>query len=89
MADCIKKILEIYDNSEDTKYFILIKLMRDLKENSSNILKIRDCLLLLINLSFDLGCPDNFNKKGIIVHQLSREEKNYMCNLLKSEFNNY
>ncbi len=88
MADCIKKILKIYDKSEVTKYFILIKLMRDLKENSSNILKIRDCLLLLINLSFDLGCPDNFNKKGKIVHQLSREEKNYMCNLLKSEFNN-
>jgi len=75
MADCIKKILEIYDNSEDTKYFILIKLMRDLKENSSNILKIRDCLLLLINLSFDLGCPDNFNKKGKIVHLITNNRR--------------
>jgi len=88
MADCIKKILEIYDSSEVTKYFILIKLMRDLKENSSNILKIRDCLLLVINLCFDLGCPDNYNNKGKIIHQLSRKEKNTMRTLLKSEFNN-
>ena len=88
MADCIKKILEIYDSSEVTKYFILIKLMRDLKENSSNILKIRDCLLLLINLCFDLGCPDDFNNKGKIVHQLSEKEKSQMCELLKIELNN-
>ncbi|MFX1410233.1 MAG: hypothetical protein ACFFA6_07765 [Promethearchaeota archaeon] len=88
MADCIKKILEIYDNSEVTKYFILIKLMRDLKENSSNILKIRDCLLLLINLCFDLGCPDDFNNKGKIVRQLSEKEKSQMCKILKIELNN-
>ncbi|MFX0042431.1 MAG: hypothetical protein ACFE8L_05935 [Candidatus Hodarchaeota archaeon] len=87
MADCIKKILEIYDRSETTKYFILIKLMRDLKENSSDILKIRDCLLLLINLCFDLGCPDDFNNKGKRVHQLSEKEKSQMCNILKIELN--
>ncbi|MFW9938855.1 MAG: hypothetical protein ACFFD5_14500 [Candidatus Thorarchaeota archaeon] len=88
MADCIKKILEIYDNSETTKYFILIKLMRDLKENSSNILKIRDCLLLLINLCFDLRCSDDFNNKGKSVHQLSEKEKSQMCKLLQIEINN-
>ncbi|MFX1315158.1 MAG: hypothetical protein ACFE9T_04795 [Promethearchaeota archaeon] len=87
MADCIKKILEIHNNSEIAKYFILIKLMRDLKEDLSSTVRIRDCLLLLINLCFNNAGPDNFNNKGKLIHQLTKEEKNYMCQLLKSEFN--
>ncbi|MFX1329061.1 MAG: hypothetical protein ACFE91_13120 [Promethearchaeota archaeon] len=88
MNDCYDKILKASSNSEVSKYKILIKLMKDLDKEISNSLRIRNCLLFLINLYFSPDNPDYTYHKGKKSRELSKEEKLQMHDLLMGEFCN-
>lgn len=88
MEDCFDKILKASTNSEVTKYKVLIKLMKDLEEEISDTIRVRNCLLFLINLCFSQEFPDYVHTKGKQSYQLSEEEKCQMHDLLRGEFNN-
>ncbi|UCC18929.1 MAG: hypothetical protein JSV62_12585 [Promethearchaeota archaeon] len=88
MADCFDKILEIYDNSEVKRYKALIKLMKELDKEISNAIRVRNCLILLVNLCFNPESPDYAYNKGKSSRELSKDERSEMNELLKCELNN-
>ncbi|NVM35042.1 MAG: hypothetical protein HWN81_05570 [Candidatus Lokiarchaeota archaeon] len=88
MADCIDKILEVCENSEVKRYQALIKLMQDLDKEISNTIRVRNCLILLVNLCFNPDSPDYAYNKGKTPKALSEQEKIQMQELLRCEFNN-
>jgi len=88
MADCIDKILEICENSEVKRYQALIKLMQELDKEISNAIRVRNCLILLVNLCFNPDSPDYAYNKGKSPKLLSKQEKIEMQELLRCEFNN-
>ncbi len=88
MADCLDKILEICENSEIKRYHALIKLMQDLDKEISNAIRVRNCLILLVNLCFNPNSPDYAYNKGKTPYDLSDHERQEMLELLKCEMNN-
>ncbi|MFW9971395.1 MAG: hypothetical protein ACFFDF_14470 [Candidatus Odinarchaeota archaeon] len=88
MADCFDKILEIYENSEVNKYKALIKLMKDLDKEISDMIHVRNCLILLVNLCFNPESPDFSYNRGKTPRELSKDELIEMQDLLRCEFNN-
>jgi hypothetical protein len=95
--DCIAQILEFYErNAKDEKVKsqmnkvwlsnLLIKLMTSFNGKADN-LKLRNCLILLINLFSDHNNPDHLNSKGKCVTDLSNNEKNLFKEILLTEFN--
>lgn len=88
MVDCFDKILDIYTNSEVKRYKALIKLMKDLDKEISNAIRIRNCLILLVNLCFNPESPDYTYNKGKSPPELSEQERSEMQELLRCEFNN-
>jgi hypothetical protein len=88
MADCLDKILKICKNSEVNRYQALINLMKDLDKEISNAKRVRNCLILLINLYFNPESPDYAYNKGKSSHDLSQQEKDQMRELLRCEINN-
>lgn len=88
MVDCFDKILDIYTNSEVKRYKALIKLMKDLDNEISNAIRIRNCLILLVNLCFNPESPDYTYNKGKSPPELSEQERVEMQELLRCEFNN-
>lgn len=98
--DCLDEILNHHEkmkslNSKTTRNWInsvLIDLMQELEEETPNFkkfLKVRNCLILLINLFFDIDYPDHFHKKGKSILELSNEERTKCINVLKLEFSDY
>lgn len=95
--NCIDKILSFYkdkDVQEEQEVKvkigkILIELMEDLKEPERNYLRVRNCLILLINLFLDVESVDRFHMQGKSRDDLSEEETKTLSELLKSEVNNY
>ena len=88
MVDCFDKILEIYENSEVKKYKALINLMKDLDKEISNAIRVRNCLLLLVNLCFNPESPDFSYNRGKSPHELSKDEISVMHEILKFELIN-
>jgi hypothetical protein len=88
MVDCFDKILDIYTNSEVKRYKALIKLMKDLEKEISNAIRVRNCLILLVNLCFNPESPDYTYNKGKSPQELSEQERFEMQELLRCEFNN-
>ncbi len=88
MEDCFDKILKASTNSEVSKYKILIELMKDLEDEISNALRVKNCLLFLINVCFEQKYPDYVYSKGKKPKQLSEVERCEMYDLLRAELNN-
>ena len=88
MGDCFDKILDIYENSEVKRYKALITLMKDLDKEISNAIRVRNCLILLVNLCFNPESPDFSYNRGKSPRELSKEEASAMNELLKFELNN-
>ena len=88
MTDCFDKILEVYENSEVKRYTALISLMKQLDKEISNAIRIRNCLILLVNLCFNPEAPDYTYNKGKSPRELSEQERIQMLDLIKSELNN-
>jgi hypothetical protein len=93
--NCLNEILNYYENkdtlkSQATKTWIshiLINLMGDLEEdNPKNYLRVRNCLILLINLFFNIDNPDHYHSIGIPVQKISNKERKEVNEILKSEF---
>jgi len=95
--DCIDKILGFYkekDVQEEQDVIIkvgkiLIELMADLKGVKKNYLKVRNCLILVINLFFDVENVDHYHLQGKSRDNLSQDETKVLSELLKSELNNF
>ena len=99
MKDCIDKILEFYKNKDLNKSVkgqiwigrFLINLMtsynQKCKEDPLECLFIRNCLLLLINLLFNVKTPDHYHVKGKEIQELTINEREIIMNLLKDEIN--
>ncbi len=85
--DCFDKILANYNIGKGNKYIILIKLMFNL-ENQSNVFYTRNCLILLINLCFDIEFADYLDHLGKSAEELSEIEKAQLNELLQGEINN-
>jgi len=92
--DCIDKILDFYNNREFHKVHeikirlgkILVELMNDLN-NPANLLRVQNCLILLINLFFDIKYPDHLHEQGKPISDLSEDELKIVYDLLRSELN--
>jgi hypothetical protein len=93
--NCLNEILDYYQNkgtlkSQATKTWIshiLINLMGNLEEdNPKNYLKVRNCLILLINLFFNIEHPDHYHSVGTSVQKISNKERKEVIEILKSEF---
>jgi len=96
--DCINQILSFYNDtaskenqdSQEVKIWsfnTLRRLMETLNSEEDH-LRVKNCLLLILNLFFDLDSPDNFSNKGKSSKELSNAERRQMCDLLKMELNN-
>ncbi len=88
MGDCFDKILEANSNGWVTKYKVIIELMKDLEDELSNALRVRNCLLFLVNLSFNEGYGDYLDKRGKKPKELTENERFQMFELLRGECNN-
>ncbi|MBY8987314.1 MAG: hypothetical protein KGD61_02580 [Candidatus Lokiarchaeota archaeon] len=87
MEDCVDKILAICNNGENSQYKTIIKLMNNLK-NGSNVFEVRNCLIILINLCFDVEYSDYVDNVGKSVSDLSDTERSRVCELLMAEISN-
>ena len=87
--DCLDKVLKVHEANEIAKYFALIEIMDEAKRDSSNRLKTRNCLLLLINLCFEINDPDYIFNKGKLKNDLTQLEKCELLDILKYEFNSH
>ncbi|MHA2281258.1 MAG: hypothetical protein ACXAC5_10430 [Promethearchaeota archaeon] len=88
MDDCFDKILEANSKSVVMKYKVIIELMKDLENGLSNALRVRNCLIFLLNLSFNEGYGDYLDNIGKRPQELSESERYEMYELLKGECNN-
>lgn len=99
--DCIAQIMEFYYNkaksADDPVQFnkvwlsnLLIKLMKSFnyKTTPEDNLKLRNCLVLLINLFSNNDSPDHYNKKGKGIEELNVKEKQIYREILLDEFLN-
>ncbi|MFX1312982.1 MAG: hypothetical protein ACFFHD_10255 [Promethearchaeota archaeon] len=88
MEDCFDKILELYNNRKMNRYEILIEIMNDLENELSNAIKVKNCLIFLINLCFEFQYPDYVHNKGKEPNKLSEVERYELQDLLRAELNN-
>lgn len=99
--DCIAQIMEFYnkkiesekESSQLSKVWLsnlLIKLMRSFNNKAESIdnLRLRNCLILLINLFSNNDSPDHYNKKGKSVQDITGNEKTCFKDILSAEFIN-
>ena len=96
--DCINQILSFYNDtaskenqdSQEVRIWSLNTLRRLMETLNSekDHLRVKNCLLLILNLFFDLDSPDNLSNKGKSSKELSNAERRQMCDLLKMELNN-
>ena len=92
--DCYDEILSIYNNNKtisdlSIEYrvnYYYIKLMRSYLKDR-NILLIKNCLILLLNL-FVIKTPDFSFNIGKPINKLTKVEKIKFLDLMKSEFLN-
>ncbi|TXT62500.1 MAG: hypothetical protein BAJALOKI1v1_920009 [Promethearchaeota archaeon] len=95
--DCIDKILDYYNEHQEEVQFdvdgekwihnseCLMKLMNQLDKNMENYNKIKNCLILLINLCFDVEDADLYQGRGKSAKDLTVSEKQNYKTLLKEE----
>jgi hypothetical protein len=88
MNDCFDKILEANSKSDVTKYKVIIELMKDLEDGLSDALRVRNCLLFILNLSFRSSYGDYLDRVGKRSKDLNENERFEMLELLRWECNN-
>jgi hypothetical protein len=88
MDDCFDRILKESSNSDVTQYKVIIKLMKDLEDGISNALRVRNCLILLINLCFEQKYCDYTDRIGKQSQDLSEDERTQMLDVLRWEVYN-
>ena len=95
--NCLDEILNYYKKKETRQSqaiytwinHFLINLMGDLEEeNPRNYLKVRNCLIVLINLFFETEYPDHYHLIGVPIQEIPKNEKMKCIEILKSEIIN-
>lgn len=96
--DCINQILSFYkDNeskenreSQEVRVWSLnaVRRLMESLNSEEDHLRVKNCLLLVLNLFFNLESPDNLSNKGKSAKDLSNTERRQMCDALKMELNN-
>ena len=96
--DCYDRILGYYQentedfDSESVKTWLsqfLVQLMTEFGR-SPDYLRVRNCLILLVNLFFkQIDTPDHYHKQGHSIKKLGPVEKAELESLLRAEFNNF
>ncbi len=93
--ECYDVILKMYRDNElveqsrvlDVKTNkCIINLMKKLENKTKDKTDVKNCLILLINLFFNLEYPDHYHTKGKDFESLSDKEKGLVFNMLKDEF---
>ncbi len=96
MDDCFDDILEkfylkkeLYKSLQGKIWVsnVLIKLMKDFEETPASYLRVRNCLIFLLNLCL-VDSPDHYHSKGKSMKELTESERNDLLDLLKIELNN-
>ena len=96
--DCVDEILIYYENKEIHQSraiknwisHILVDLMRDLEEDDpQSNLRVRNCLLLIVNLFFDVDNPDHYHSQGIPIHEITEKDRVKFIEILKSEITHF
>ena len=96
--DCINQILSFYNDNESKEnqdsqevqvwsLNAVRRLMESLNSEKDN-LRVKNCLLLMLNLFFNLDSPDNLCNKGKSSKDLSNTERRQMCDSIKMALNN-
>ncbi len=97
ISDCYDQILKYYYGKLKDNYFeindetwiynanYLRKLVNKLDKKINNYEKIKNCLLLLINLCFDVDEPVFFGTQGKSSEDLTNSEKEDYKTVLKEE----
>jgi len=97
MDKCIDEILEYYEKCTNNNFSkfnrekwlynskYLIGLMKRLDKESDNYENIKNCIIILMNLCFDIENPDHYHTKGKAIKELSEGEKEEFKILLKAE----
>ncbi len=93
--ECYDIILKMYRDNEsvdepsrvlDVKTSkCLINLMKKLDKTEDKT-NVKNCIILLINLFFDIEFPDHYHTKGKDLESLSAREKESLYKMLKAEF---
>ena len=96
--DCYDRILGYYQeidedfDSEGVKAWLgkfLVQLMAEFGR-SPDYLRVRNCLILLVNLFFkQVDVPDHYHKQGTSMKKLNSKDKQELESLLRAEFNNF
>jgi len=96
--DCINQILSFYNEntskenpeSQEVRVWSLntVRRLMESLNSEKDHLRVKNCLLLVLNLFFNLESPDNFCNKGKSSKELSKRERSQMCESLKMELNN-
>jgi hypothetical protein len=96
--DCINQILSFYNDVERKanqesqevrawSYNTMRRLMESLNSEEDH-LRVKNCLLLVLNLFFNLEPPDDLSNKGKSAKDLSNTERRQMCDSIKMALNN-
>ncbi|MHA1273225.1 MAG: hypothetical protein ACTSQJ_01255 [Promethearchaeota archaeon] len=93
--DCIDTILEYFKDADVVNQFskriwvskFILGLMKELHE-TKNYIKVQNCLILLLNLFFQIDVADHYHTKGKSTKNLSEKERSQLFELLRTEFNN-
>ncbi len=88
MKDCFDKILEENSKGDVGKYKVILKLMKDLENGLTNALRVRNCLLFLLNVTSNDGYGDYLDRIGKRPQELGENERDEMYELLRWECNN-
>ncbi len=99
MIDCYDKILNLYHEKiehnfmdiDDETWILNANYLRSfvnkLDKEIENYEKVKNCVLLLINLCFGIEDTDHYVNKGKSYKELSQLEKENYTTLLKAETN--
>ena len=90
--DCYDKILSYYEQHEDLAsdssrvwlHKFLVKLMHEFNK-APDYLRVRNCLILLVNLFFNIEFPDHYHNKGDEPEKLRQEDRDLYLQLLRQE----
>jgi len=100
LKNCVDEILDFYKDENFQEYhprnkelwiknaLYLTQLMKSMKKNTKDYLRVKNCLLLLINLCFGINEPDYTYEQGKPSENLENSEKDLFLGVLRAELNN-
>lgn len=93
--DCYDRLISFYNendnvDSDSAKVWLnsfLLRLMREFSERP-DYNRVRNCLIILVNLFYQVDSPDHYHKKGKSTSELNKDDRDVLASLLKDALNN-